>query len=135
MAVSKYNEKTLTWMKKQGWRIGFASSWNAFSRRRHDLFGFIDYVGLDGQNIFAVQSTSYNDHSPHLHKITGECREAAKDWIRGGGEILLISWKAIPVQKKAGSKSGKITYRYEPYIQNPARLLDEPSNLDEFPTF
>lgn len=100
MSSSEYSrrmptKKTLELAKDRGWIIDSAESFNAYSGRRHDLFGFIDLVALDGKHIIAIQTTSGSNASARVKKIIDDCEPAARKWIKGGGRILVIAWRKL----------------------------------------
>lgn len=65
--------------------------WNPFAKVTQDLFGFIDIVCLTGYDIVGVQCTSAKNHASRRVKILDS--PLAREWVRSGGRILVISWK------------------------------------------
>ena len=119
MAASP-TSRTLAECKKQGLEAGVVERYNSFTKRRHDLFGFIDIVAidagglhtrktgnklehLDGRTI-GIQATSASNKSAHRQKILDE--PLAKVWLLAGNEIKLWTWG-----KKKVKRGGK-AYRW-----------------------
>jgi hypothetical protein len=50
--------RTLEHMRKRGYTCQVVEHWNNFSRRRVDLFGFIDVLCVKGEDIVGVQACS-----------------------------------------------------------------------------
>ena len=82
-------ERTLKWLRKEGWNVWKVEHWNHFARRRQDLWGFVDVLGLKAGVTLAVQCTSASNVSSRIRKIadhenTPYLREANwKIWVVG----------------------------------------------------
>lgn len=63
-----------------------------------------------GDRLVGIQSTSWQQRTPHLIKIYNEHGNSTRSWLATGNELWLISWKKRPIKK--GSKR----FRYEPHI-------------------
>ena len=69
-----------------------AESYNAFSGRKHDLFGFIDLVVLARkQGIIGVQVSSISNHLARKKKILSSAN--AIWWIQSGARIVIMTWE------------------------------------------
>ena len=108
--ASKPTQRTLAWLRKQGYRCQVVEHWNAFAHRRIDLFGVIDVLAVDTQQgrIIGVQCCSGTDHAKRKAKI--EESDAIPDWKEAGGHIWLVSWRKL---KPRGTKVAK----WEPRIE------------------
>ena len=107
-------ERTLKHLKDQGYTTGKTEQWNKFAGPhgiRQDLFGFIDYIAMDGKHVVGVQScgTSYAEHE---RKIIEDCREKAVLWLRSGGQIMLIGWRKVLVKRGGKAKVYKPRIRF-----------------------
>jgi hypothetical protein len=72
-------QKTLAYLRREGWLAEVTERWNAFAYRRQDLFGFVDIVAIKGDLLWCVQCTSFanvparmakilaNTNAPHVH--------------------------------------------------------------------
>ena len=63
---------------------------NFYTKRRKDLFNFIDIVAIRPGEILAIQTTSSSNMSARIQKIMS--LPAAKHWIDAGGEIIVHGW-------------------------------------------
>ena len=109
MAVSP-TQRTLEWLRKEGYRVGKVERWIERVKKRIDLFGFIDLIAIGKEkDIVGIQSCG-QAFSEHKKKICIECREAAEGWLGAGGRIILIGWRRLKV--KRGGKA----MRWEPRI-------------------
>lgn len=85
--------RTLAWCKERGWLVGVVERFIPQTKRRNDLFGFIDIVVLDGQpGVLGIQATSTGNMSARAMKIQEECTEAAKSWLDAGNRIWVVGW-------------------------------------------
>lgn len=75
-------------MRDQGYFCAITERWNQYAKVRQDLFGFIDVLGIRGDIIVAVQTTSGTNVAARLTKI----REipAAKLWLASPNRKLVI---------------------------------------------
>jgi hypothetical protein len=66
-------------LRKEGKLTAIAETWNSFTLRRRDLFGFSDLVAIDleRRSIWAIQCTTAVNVAILPPKICGQCREAA----------------------------------------------------------
>lgn len=83
-------ERTLKYLRDQGYTVGIVERYNSFTKQRHDLFGFIDLIAVQPGTIVGVQSTVGSNHADRRKKILAEPR--AQTWLSAGGKIMLISW-------------------------------------------
>ena len=75
---------------KQGWIVSEAGGRQGPISR--DLFGFIDWVALDGQFIIALQITSRSNMASRVKKILCHCDRAAIRWLTAGGKISVVGF-------------------------------------------
>ncbi len=61
-------EKTLAWMRKNGYFATVVERWNSFAGLRQDLYGVIDVIGLKKGETLAVQATSKSNMSSRVAK-------------------------------------------------------------------
>jgi hypothetical protein len=87
-------QRTLKELRKRGMVCDVAEYWNQFSRRRRDLFHFVDIVAL-GESITGIQCTSGSNGAARKTKIATECGDAARAWLSSGGRIEVWSWRKV----------------------------------------
>lgn len=90
----------LKYFRDLGYEAQVAEYWNAYARRRTDLFGFIDIVAIRDGEILGIQATSAGNRSARRKKIYS--LPTARNWLRAGGKIVLSTWKKSPETR--GSK-------------------------------
>lgn len=99
MAKVSPTQRALAHIRKLGHTAQVVERFCAFSKRRIDLFGFIDIVYLDGTNIVGVQVTSGDHHAHRREKILAEPKALA--WIKHGGKIEVWSFSKRGERGKA----------------------------------
>jgi len=84
-------ERTLAHMRKAGCRAQVVEHWNAFAKRRIDLFGIVDVLALspEGETI-GVQATSLTNVSSRVNKIAES--DALSALRRCGWKLLVHGW-------------------------------------------
>ncbi len=103
MAKTSPTQRTLKLLRSRGLRCGIVERYNAFTKQRYDLFGFIDIVALsEDMGFLGVQSCGQS-FSAHLKKIVEEKSEDCRLWLKSGGKVLLIGWRKL--KKKRGGKA------------------------------
>lgn len=83
-------QRSLKKLRDEGWMVAKTEHWNAFSRTRQDLFGFIDLLALRGHNTLALQVTSGSNSSAREQKIRGLAQ--AGIWLAAGNRIVIHAW-------------------------------------------
>lgn len=82
---------TLKLLTSLGIKCQVVEYWNAFARKRRDLFGIIDVVGLHGNKTMGIQTTSDNNISARVNKIieSGELDKLEQcGWL-----IAVVGWR------------------------------------------
>lgn len=92
MARCDADKLTREYMKKNGYVIDKAESYNAYSRRKKDLFGFIDYVAIhpEKKELLAIQTTSKSNLSTRVKKAEG--LDAYWHWLATGNKVVFHGW-------------------------------------------
>lgn len=83
--------RSLAHLRKAGCVAQVVEHWNAFAKRRIDLFGIVDVVALspDGQTI-GVQATSLSNVSARVNKIAES--ESVAALRKCGWRLLVHGW-------------------------------------------
>lgn len=84
-------EKTLKWMRENGYFATVVERWNSFAGLRQDLFGIVDVVGLRKGETLAVQATSKSNVSARVRKITDH--KSTPKLREAGWRILVMGWE------------------------------------------
>lgn len=82
--------KSKALLVEQGYQVALVETYNAFTKRKHDLFGCIDLLAIGNGETVAVQVTSKDNLSSRRHKI--EDAEAYPEMLRSGWRIVLHGW-------------------------------------------
>ena len=77
---------------------GVVEKWIPQTRRRKDLFGFIDIMCVKEGETLAIQATSYDGVPARVKKIYEECGDALVDVLSAGWTVEVWGWK----KKKVG---------------------------------
>lgn len=98
-------ERTLKWLRDQGYVVEVVERWNPHSRTRKDLFGFIDILGMmPGQlGLLAIQACRGSDMANRESKIRSG--EHYRDWLQAGNKICVVGWRQVVKRRKDGSKA------------------------------
>jgi hypothetical protein len=64
--------------------------YNAYTRRKHDLFGCIDLLAIGNGETLAIQVTSKSNMSARIRKI--EDGDALPEMLRSGWRVLVHGW-------------------------------------------
>jgi hypothetical protein len=99
--MSKFDQRCKSDLESSGYLVAKTEHWNAFARRRQDLFGVFDYVAVKADEIAGVQVTSRGNMAARRKKIKKS--EVYTPWLAAGGVILLIGY-----DKKKGRYRSKI---------------------------
>ena len=91
-------QRSLAYLRKQGYVCQIVEHWNAFAKRRVDLFGVIDIVCLGG-SILGVQTTTGDNLSKRVQKMLDEPNVIS--WLRAGGMLVAHGWSKKGPRGKA----------------------------------
>ena len=85
---------TLRELRKATDCVQVVEHWCPFSRRRKDLFGFIDVIAIVGMETVAIQTTSWGNVSARAKKIA---ESDMLPYVRAAGWKLLVhGWRKSP---------------------------------------
>lgn len=100
MAGTTPTKRTLDWLRAHGFDAGVVERFNTYTKRRNDLFGWIDIVAFKGSLTVGVQATSADNLAARVTKAAEipECAAWAKE---GNRRAWFIGWrKGGPVGKR-----------------------------------
>jgi len=69
VTVVNHNARVLKSLRDQGYFAEVTERWDSFSRRKHDLFGFIDILAVGHGETLAIQVTSRDNMSSRRTKM------------------------------------------------------------------
>lgn len=96
-------QRSLAVLKKKCGLYQIVEHWNAFCRRRIDLFGCIDILFLGEDNkTYAIQVTSGAHHAERVKKLLNDNGKKVDHMKRCGWIVMVHSWskKKVPGQKR-----------------------------------
>jgi len=101
-------ERTMAWLRQQGYTVDKVEHRVAFGRTTRDLFGFADIVALKPGHcgVLAVQATTGPHLAERVAKVVGEPRAGL--WRSCSNMIIVVGW--------AMSAWGETRHRWEPII-------------------
>ena len=88
--LSSLNQRTVALLEGQGYLCDVVESYNAFTKRKKDLFGIFDILAVGNGETVAVQITSKANMSARIKKIQES--EFLPEIIRSGWRIKVIGW-------------------------------------------
>lgn len=74
--------RSKAYMVKQGYIVGTVERYCSSTKRRHDLFGFIDLIAVRGSDVVGIQSTSDANLAARISKA--EALPTFSVWLRAG---------------------------------------------------
>lgn len=80
-------------LEGDGFTVAIVEHYNAFTKRKHDLFGCIDLLAIGNGDTIAVQTTSKANMAARRHKIQDS--DAYPEMIRSGWRIQIHGWHKV----------------------------------------
>jgi hypothetical protein len=92
--VASPTARTLAQLRASGVLAAVVERWVAQARRRVDLFGFVDIVGIEQGKVgvLGVQATTTENISHRLDKLRAECAMAMRLWLEAGNRLEIHGW-------------------------------------------
>lgn len=87
--------RSLAHLRGSGALAGVVEKWNAFARRRMDLFGFIDIIAVWGGSpgfTLGVQATTTENIGHRLTKLRDDCEPSMRRWLEAGNRLVIHGW-------------------------------------------
>lgn len=89
--MSSPTQRSLKFMRDQGYTAEVVERFNSFTKRRNDLFGFIDILCIRKGEVVGVQTTSAGHVSDRKKKILEH--ENAQAVLDSGIRIIVHGWE------------------------------------------
>lgn len=86
-------ERSLKYLRDNGYKAGVVERYNSFIHQRFDLFNIIDIIAIKDGETLGVQTTTHNSASAHRKKIREE--PLLQDWLRAGNKFELHIWRKV----------------------------------------
>ncbi len=85
-------QRTLAYLRRDGYLCGITEHWNPHVEVRQDLFGFADLIAFRGSETIAVQCCTTGDINNRTRKVLDN--ETAEAWVTGYyRDLIVIGWK------------------------------------------
>lgn len=113
--MSSPTQRTLAKLRKMGYKAQVVEKWIPQARRRQDLFGFIDVVGIneDSNGVLGIQATTGSNVGKRLKKLreTPDIRQAMLVWLAAGNSLEVWGWRKLKQKKKDGTYSKRVKWK------------------------
>ena len=90
MILSSLNQRTITLFTERGYLCDTVESYNAFTRRKKDLFGVFDILAIGNGETIGIQLTSKGNMSARIKKISN-C-DFLPALLESKWRIVVIGW-------------------------------------------
>jgi len=97
--ANSQNSRTVALLESRGYKCDICESYNAFTRRKKDLFHIFDILAVGNGETVGVQITSKSNMSSRVKKISES--EYLPELIRSKWRILVIGWYQLPNKRWA----------------------------------
>lgn len=91
MSRTSPTQRSLAKLRGEGYLVEVVERWNAHSRTRKDLFGWVDIIAIRDGETLAVQTTSWGNISSRVKKIMES--DTLPDVRAAGWLIHVHGWK------------------------------------------
>jgi len=88
--MTSLNQRTVALLKDRGYQCDVVESYNAFTKRKKDLFGIFDILAIGSGETIGVQITSKSNISARIKKI--EESEYLPLLLQAGWRIIVFGW-------------------------------------------
>lgn len=90
MSISP-TQRSLQYLRNQGYLAAVTEHWNPFAKVRQDLYGFVDVLALHDGKTLAIQTTSTSNFSARRRKILEH--ENLPILIAAGWQVVIHGWR------------------------------------------
>jgi hypothetical protein len=88
--LASQNVRTIALYESKGYKCDVVESYNAFTKRKKDLFGIFDIVAIGNGETIGIQLTSKSNMSSRIKKIADS--DFLTEIVRSGWRIIVIGW-------------------------------------------
>lgn len=92
--MGSLNQRTIALYAEQGYKCEVVESYNAFTKRKKDLFGIFDVLAVGNEQTIGIQITSKSNMSARIKKIQES--EFLPELLRSNWRIVVIGWFKKP---------------------------------------
>lgn len=84
------SQRSIKLLREQGYQVANVESYNAFTKRKHDLYGCIDLLAIGNGETLAVQVTSKSNMKARINKIADA--DAFPEMLRSKWRVIVHGW-------------------------------------------
>jgi hypothetical protein len=88
--LASQNVRTVALMESRGYKCDVCESYNAFTRRKKDLFSIFDILAIGNGETVGIQITSKSNMSSRIKKISES--EYLPELVRSKWRLIVIGW-------------------------------------------
>jgi hypothetical protein len=88
--MASTNQRTIALFKERGYLCDTVESYNAFTKRKKDLFSIFDILAIGNGETIGIQITSKSNMSSRIRKISES--EFLPELVRSNWKILVLGW-------------------------------------------
>jgi hypothetical protein len=92
--LASQNQRTIALFEAKGYKCDIVESYNAFTKRKKDLFGIFDILAIGNGETVGIQITSKSNMSSRIKKISES--EYLPELVRSNWKILVLGWYKKP---------------------------------------
>ena len=92
--MSSLNQRTIALYTDRGYKCEVVESYNAFTKRKKDLFSIFDVLAVGNGETIGIQITSKSNMAARIKKI--EASEFLPEIIRSGWRVVVIGFFKKP---------------------------------------
>jgi len=90
--VASPTSRTCDYLRRRGYRVAIVEKWNAHTKTRHDLFGWMDVLAFKGSMIYGIQATTFSNRSSRIKKVLAN--DHALAWVQAEHRgAVVFGWK------------------------------------------
>jgi len=94
----------MVWLRKRGYTVAVVERWNPHAKIRQDLFGFIDVMAFNGDEILAIQGTNPKDYAGHRAALIEDHTGRIRAWLESGGKLMLVAWRKLAKRNRTNPR-------------------------------
>lgn len=90
VSLASLNQRTVALFESRGYKCDIVESYNAFTKRKKDLFGVFDILAIGNGETVAIQLTSKSNMSARVKKIANS--DMLPTILESKWRIFVIGW-------------------------------------------
>jgi hypothetical protein len=87
------SQRSVKYLRDKGYQVTNVESYNAFTKRKHDLYGCIDLLAIGDGETLAVQVTSKSNMKARINKISEA--DDFPEMLRSKWRVIVHGWHKV----------------------------------------